>query len=433
MKELRLGVIGCTSRGTLADNAHKPEDGVRIVAGADIYPDARELFLKRYEEKFQFRPNVYEDYKEMIEKENLDGVFITAPDFLHEEMGIFALEHKVPVYMEKPLALSIAGADRILEAAYRNRTKLVVGHNMRYMDFTRKMKQLIDAGEIGEVKTIWCRHFICYGGDAYFKDWHAVERYANTMLLQKGAHDIDIIHWLANGYSSRVHGMGNLTVYDKLPRRDVSQKRIPYTKVAEWLFLDGRKANDAAYFVTQKTDDVTKEKYDVYTAYMVTGTPMYIVHEDVVNGGFATFKKEEDAKKALESLNGLTGIVLRNDFEALKDAQSIVYDSSLDEGQTDAYHIYLTDWMFSADRKANDCQIVSAGDKFSVCVYFGTMDSADRTAKDGIINDRVKAEVDKLAAAVDENGKPIYQINERIIEKMNAFEETGTETVTLAA
>ena len=44
-KELRLGVIGCTSRGTLADNAHKPEDGVRIVAGADIYPDARELFL----------------------------------------------------------------------------------------------------------------------------------------------------------------------------------------------------------------------------------------------------------------------------------------------------------------------------------------------------------------------------------------------------
>ena len=233
-KELRLGVIGCTSRGSLADNAHKPDDGVRIVAGADIYPDARELFLKRYEEKFQWKPNVYEDYKEMIEKENLDGVFVTAPDFLHEEMGVFALEHKVPVYMEKPLAITLAGADRILEAAYRNRTKLVVGHNMRYMDFTRKMKQLIDAGEIGEVKTIWCRHFICYGGDAYFKDWHAVERYANTMLLQKGAHDIDIIHWLANGYSTRVHGMGNLTVYDKLPRRDASQKRIPYTKVAAW-------------------------------------------------------------------------------------------------------------------------------------------------------------------------------------------------------
>ena len=255
-KELRLGVIGCTSRGTLADNAHKPDDGVRIVAGADIYPDARELFLKRYDEKFQCKPNVYEDYKEMIEKENLDGVFVTAPDFLHEEMGVFALEHKVPVYMEKPLAITLEGADRVLEAAYRNRTKLVVGHNMRYMNFTRKMKELIDAGEIGEVKTIWCRHFICYGGDAYFKDWHAAERYANTLLLQKGAHDIDVIHWLANGFSTRVHGMGNLTVYDKLPRRDVSQKRIPYTKVAAWSDANWPPEETGGYYPEIEVNDL---------------------------------------------------------------------------------------------------------------------------------------------------------------------------------
>jgi hypothetical protein len=220
----------------------------------------------------------------------------------------------------------------------------------------------------------------------------------------------------------------NTTMSYSKPKDDGS-----YTKVAEWLFLDGRKEGDAAYFVTKKTDEETKEETDVFTAYMVKGTPMYITHEDVVNGGFASFKKEEDAKKALESLKGLTGVPLRNDFKLLDGAQSMVYDTSLDEGQTDTYHLYLTDWMFSADRKANDCEIVSAGGKYYVCVYFGTMDSADRTAKDGIINDRVKAEVDKLAAAVDKDGKPIYQINDRIIEKFNAFEETGTETVTLAA
>ena len=169
MKELRLGVIGCTNRGTLADNAHKVEEGVRIVAGADIYPDARELFLKRYEENFQCKPNVYADYREMIEKEDLDGVFITAPDFLHEEMGVFALEHKVPVYMEKPLAITLEGADRILEAAYRNRTKLVVGHNMRYMDFTRKMKALIDAGEIGDVMSITMTQY--WNQTTLYTDW----------------------------------------------------------------------------------------------------------------------------------------------------------------------------------------------------------------------------------------------------------------------
>lgn len=199
-----------------------------------------------------------------------------------------------------------------------------------------------------------------------------------------------------------------------------------YTKVSEWLFLNGRKENDAAYFVTQETDEDTKEKRDVFTAYIVKGTPMYIEHGDVVNGGFATFTKEEDAKAALEVLKGLTGVPLRNEFEALN-AVASTYDSGLDESQTNTYHRDLTAWFFSDERKANDYALISAGGKYYVCVYFGTMDTADRTAKDGLINDRVKADVDALAKAVDKNGKPIYQINERVLEKFKVM-ETSTAT-----
>jgi predicted dehydrogenase len=83
---------------------------------------------------------------------------------------------------------------------------------------------MIDAGVIGDVKQIWCRHFINYGGDAYFKDWHSEKKYSNSLLLQKGAHDIDVIHWLANSTSTRVVGMGSLSVYDKCERRDKSDK-----------------------------------------------------------------------------------------------------------------------------------------------------------------------------------------------------------------
>ena len=146
MRELRLALIGCTGRGGLADYAHDPENGVRIVAGADKYPDAIDRFKARYREKFDFEPACYFDYREMIEKERPDGVFITSPDFLHEEQAVFCLEHKVAVYLEKPIAISIAGADRILEAAYRNRTPLMLGHNMRYMSHIMKMKELVDAG-----------------------------------------------------------------------------------------------------------------------------------------------------------------------------------------------------------------------------------------------------------------------------------------------
>lgn len=234
MKDLRIGIIGCCGRGTLADNAHKPGAGSVIVAGAEPYPEQQKMFLDRYQEKFGVRPALYADYREMIDKENLDGVIITSPDFVHMEHAVYALERKVPVYLEKPVAISIPDADRILEAAYRSKTKLVIGHNMRYMAFTRKMKELIDSGVIGEVKAVWCRHFISYGGDAYYRDWHAEKRLCNSLLLQKGAHDIDIIHWLAGARTVQVSGMGNLSVYDKLPRRPKGEERVKDGIAAHW-------------------------------------------------------------------------------------------------------------------------------------------------------------------------------------------------------
>ena len=53
MKELRLALIGCAGRGRIADLAHDPKNGVRLVAGADKYPDAIDRFLVRFGEQFE--------------------------------------------------------------------------------------------------------------------------------------------------------------------------------------------------------------------------------------------------------------------------------------------------------------------------------------------------------------------------------------------
>jgi predicted dehydrogenase len=81
---------------------------------------------------------------------------VTTPDFLHEEQAVAALEAGKAVYLEKPMAITIPGCDRILETAYRTKTRLYLGHNMRHMAFVLKMKELIDEGAIGEVKAAWC-------------------------------------------------------------------------------------------------------------------------------------------------------------------------------------------------------------------------------------------------------------------------------------
>lgn len=208
---LRIGVIGAGGRGKLVNYAHRPEEGVRVVAAADVRPQPLEEFKQRYGSDVF----VTNDYRALLARDDVDAVFVTSPDFLHEEQAVAALEAGKAVYLEKPMAITIEGCDRILATARRTGVKLYLGHNMRHFPMIRAMKKLIDDGAIGEVKAGWCRHFVSYGGDAYFKDWHADRRLSTGLLLQKGAHDLDVLHWLCGGYSQRVSAMGGLTVYGR--------------------------------------------------------------------------------------------------------------------------------------------------------------------------------------------------------------------------
>ena len=87
------------------------------------------------------------------------------------------------------------------------------------------------------MKAVWCRHFVGNGGDYYFKDWHADRRRPTGLLLQKGAHDIDVIHWLAGGYDRRVSAMGALAVYG-----DITDRRDRRRPADAGLVLDGQLA-----------------------------------------------------------------------------------------------------------------------------------------------------------------------------------------------
>lgn len=220
MTDLRIGVIGAGGRGSLARHAHKPESGSRIVAACDT----DEAMIRQAREWYGADIFTTDDYRLLLEQ-NLDAVFITTPDFLHEEHALAAIEAGVAVYLEKPIAITIEGADRILSAAQSRGVRLYLGHNMRHMAFVRTMKRLIDEGRIGQVKTAWCRHFVGHGGDFYFKDWHADRRYTNGLLLQKAAHDIDVLHWLCGSYTERVNAMGALSVYGAIEDRHPQDER----------------------------------------------------------------------------------------------------------------------------------------------------------------------------------------------------------------
>jgi predicted dehydrogenase len=222
--ELRLGVIGLGTRSTVARHVASQGLPARIVAVCDPVPARR-----RYGQELFPGAQPYPGIDDLLAA-GLDGVFITTPDHTHEDLSVRLLEAGVPVFVEKPLAITTAGCDRILDAARRTGVPLYVGHNMRHLPVMRTMRDLVMAGEIGEVRAIWCRHFVSHGGDYYFKDWHADRRNSTSLLLQKGAHDIDAIHWLAGSPAVRVHAMGGLVVYGQITARGGQGDK----RLAEW-------------------------------------------------------------------------------------------------------------------------------------------------------------------------------------------------------
>lgn len=206
--DLRIGVVGLGHRGELAKQVHRPGAGAAIVACADPSERAQ----ARARQFFGPRVRVYPSHVEML-ADDLDAVMVLTPDNLHRQPVLDFLEAGTTVFVEKPLAINTEDCDQMLQSAMINGSRLYVGHNLRHAATMRAMRDLVEQGTIGQVRTVWCRHFVGHGGDFYFKDWHADRRNTNSLLLQKGVHDIDVMHWLAGGFCRRVVALGDLMVY----------------------------------------------------------------------------------------------------------------------------------------------------------------------------------------------------------------------------
>ena len=212
--QLRVALIGVGHRARIFSTINNGEVagdfGARIVAAVDPAPAARQ----RAAQWLGGDVPVYSTLSELLAAGSYDAAIVATPDDVHTEPTVALLEAGLPVYLEKPIAITIFDADRILQAAVDTGTTLYIGHNMRLMRVILTMKDLIDEGAIGEVRSVWCRHFVGNGGDFYFKDWHAERAHTTGLLLQKAAHDIDVIHWLAGGRTTKVVAMGGLSVYN---------------------------------------------------------------------------------------------------------------------------------------------------------------------------------------------------------------------------
>lgn len=143
----RIGLIGFGYWGpNLARNlADVP--GAVLAAVADPRRDRREAAAARHPGL-----RLFPDAADLIAQPDLDAVVVATPVSTHYDVGLLALKSGKDVLVEKPLAASVAEAEMLAEVAHREGRLLMVDHTYVYAGAVRKIAQLIEAGELGEVR-----------------------------------------------------------------------------------------------------------------------------------------------------------------------------------------------------------------------------------------------------------------------------------------
>ena len=211
MDKVRVVIIGAGGRGTAyAACARDEKDKVAVVGVAEPREFFRERLVKEHNIPAE---NVFMTWKEAARKEKFaDAVIIGTQDNMHvEPMRVFA-EKGYHILLEKPMAPDAEGCREISRIAKENGIVFSVCHVLRYTCYTRKMKEIIDSGAIGEIVSMQHIEPVGYWHFAHSfvrGNWRK-ESESSSMLLAKSCHDLDWIRYIMDCRCESVSSFGSL-------------------------------------------------------------------------------------------------------------------------------------------------------------------------------------------------------------------------------
>jgi predicted dehydrogenase len=154
---VRIGVIGCGGRARMIREAADVK-GFRVVASCDCVRDRAQKFAKELSGGEPW--GVYEDFREMIEREKFDAVMIETTTHARAWITILAMQMGMDVYIEKPMSLTIAEGRAMVEAARKYGRVTQVGTQQRSMPINNWASDLVKNGAIGQIKTVLAPNYV---------------------------------------------------------------------------------------------------------------------------------------------------------------------------------------------------------------------------------------------------------------------------------
>lgn len=156
----------------------------------------------------------FTNFDEMLATVKPDLVMVTTVDSTHDEFIVKSLNAGIDVVTEKPMTTTADKCSNIVGAARASSARLIMGFNYRYGSVFTKVKELLTAGEIGEVTSVDFNWYLNnYHGASYFRRWHGIRDKSGTLLLHKAAHHFDLLNWWIGSDPVEVHAFGGLEYY----------------------------------------------------------------------------------------------------------------------------------------------------------------------------------------------------------------------------
>ncbi len=212
-KKIGVGIIGS---GGIAQGAHMPGYAAipgecEIIAVADVDKNV----AKKAADQFKV-PNLFTDYKKMLEMDEIQAVSVCTPNFLHMQPTLDALKAGKHVLCEKPMAMSASEARKMVDAAKKAGKLLQIGYNSRFSPSNQLLKKYIEAGELGEIYFARAQALRRRGipGWGVFID---KEKQGGGPLIDIGVHILDLTLWLM-GHPKPIAASGQ--TYAKFGHRD---------------------------------------------------------------------------------------------------------------------------------------------------------------------------------------------------------------------
>jgi UDP-N-acetylglucosamine 3-dehydrogenase len=197
---LRIGLlgVGLIGKAHLSSYAGIPEAEIVGVA------DARPGLAAEAAATVGARP--YASYEELVEEEDVELVDVCLPTAFHRDVAVRAARDGKHVILEKPMARNLADAGEILAAFEESGTRLFVGHVVRYFPEYVRIKELYDAGALGEVGVVRTsrKSPFLHG----WNDWYADRRASGGVIVDMLVHDFDFLRWML-GPVERVYARGS--------------------------------------------------------------------------------------------------------------------------------------------------------------------------------------------------------------------------------